>query len=81
VIGVKTTCKDRWRQVLNEGKRKREKYIVTMQPGISAAQLDEMHRAGVTLVVPRPLHSEYPLPRTVRLLSIEEFIGELRCVL
>lgn len=78
IIGVKTTCKDRWRQVLNEGKRKREKYIVTVQPGISAKQLDEMHDAGITLVVPEPLHAEYPARRNVRLLSIEAFVAELR---
>ena len=41
VVEVKTTCKDRWRQVLNEGKRVPEKHIITTQQGISGNQLDE----------------------------------------
>jgi len=35
VIGLKTTCKDRWRQVLDEGRRVRTKHIVTLQQGIT----------------------------------------------
>lgn len=78
VIGVKTTCKDRWRQVLNEGRRIRTKHILTMQPGISAAQLAEMHEAGVTLVVPQRLHRDYPPDHEIELLNITTFIEQVR---
>jgi hypothetical protein len=78
IIGIKTTCKDRWRQVLNEGRRKREKYLVTIQPGISARQLGEMHESGITLVVPQPLHREYPAHSGARLLSIGQWLQVLR---
>ena len=54
IVGIKTTCRDRWRQVLNEGKRKRDKYIITLQPGISVRQIREMDDSGVRLVVPEP---------------------------
>jgi type II restriction enzyme len=81
IVGIKTTCKDRWRQVLNEGRRTREKYIVTLQPGISSRQMQEMNDAGITLVVPAPLHREYPAPRPVRLLSVQEFIAHVRAAL
>lgn len=43
-LAAKTTCKDRWRQVLNEADRLRDKpkFLCTMQQGISGAQMDEM---------------------------------------
>jgi hypothetical protein len=59
VVGAKTTCKDRWRQVVQEGKRIRSKHLLTLQPSISEQQAREMGEAGVTLVVPRSLQSAY----------------------
>jgi len=53
VLGAKTTCKDRWRQVLNEADRVDEKYLFTLQQGVSSRQLQEMKDARLTLVVPR----------------------------
>ncbi|MBI5710343.1 MAG: hypothetical protein HZC42_08580 [Candidatus Eisenbacteria bacterium] len=78
IVGVKTTCKDRWRQVLNEGKRVRKKYILTTQRGITKGQLDQMHKAGVTLVVPKGLQREYPTGHEIEMLTIEEFAGMVR---
>jgi hypothetical protein len=75
VVGIKTTCKDRWRQVLNEGRRVRPKYIITIQQGISSSQLNEMSAAQVTLVVPRHLHKYYPAHRSITLLDFEEFVS------
>ncbi len=78
IVGVKTTCRDRWRQVLNEGKRVREKHILTIQPGISTSQLNEMHEAKVTLIVPQRLHNKYPEQRNITLLTVEEFVKRVQ---
>ncbi len=78
MVGVKTTCKDRWRQVLNEGKRVKQKHILTTQKGISPNQLNEMHHSNVTLVVPSDLHKDYPKEREIELLSIEAFVSSVR---
>jgi hypothetical protein len=78
VVGVKTTCRDRWRQVLNEAERVPRKHIMTMQAGISEKQLGQMHRASVSLVVPEQLHALYPKDRDIELLSVEEFIDTVR---
>jgi len=78
VVGVKTTCKDRWRQVLNEARRVPRKHIFTIQPGISPNQLRQMHQASVTLIVPRPLHSDYAVPRNMAILTLERFIADVR---
>ncbi|MBA4124236.1 MAG: hypothetical protein H0X72_17475 [Acidobacteria bacterium] len=77
IVGVKTTCKDRWRQILNEGKRVPEKHIMTIQPGISTNQLNEMHEANVTLVVPKQLHKDYPKERDITLLTVVEFVSKV----
>ncbi len=77
-VGVKTTCKDRWRQVLNEARRVRHKHILTIQQGISANQLAEMHQANVTLVVPRDIQRQYPKGGEIEMQSIEQFIETIR---
>jgi len=78
VIGLKTSCKDRWRQVLNEAPKHKTKHIVTLQPGISNNQLTEMNTAGISLVVPKDLHNAYPNNHAINLLSIEEFFQTVK---
>jgi len=78
MVGVKTTCKDRWRQVLNEAKRIRDKYILTIQQGISRKQLNEMKDAGVQLIVPADFHNQYPRGSDMQLLKVEGFIDFVR---
>lgn len=73
-LGVKTTCKDRWRQILNEADRIKEKHLLTLQQGISPNQLDEMAEEKVILIVPKPYHSFYPATHQHRLWTIEKFI-------
>jgi len=74
VVGVKTTCKDRWRQVLNEAKRIPHKHILTIQQGISKNQLDEMHKSNVSLIIPRPIQKQYPIGTGIEMLSLEQFV-------
>jgi len=73
-LGAKTTCKDRWRQILNEANRIERKHLLTLQQGISPNQLDEMEEEKVTLVVPKPYHSFYPVDYRHRLWTVEKFI-------
>lgn len=77
-LGSKTTCKDRWRQVLNEADRIKVKYLFTLQQGVSPNQLDEMHEEGLTLVVPKPYHRYYPETPYESVISLEEFIARVR---
>jgi type II restriction enzyme len=80
VAGLKTTCKDRWRQILNEGKRVKEKHLLTLQEAISSDQLAEMHDANVTLVVPKPFHKGYDTSTGIRLLTVDGFIAKIRAL-
>ena len=60
ILGAKTTCKDRWRQVINEADRVDEKYLFTLQQGISKNQLKEMADENIRLVVPQSHIDSYP---------------------
>lgn len=75
-LAAKTTCKDRWRQVLNEADRLRGKprFLCTLQQGISGAQMDEMQAENVILVVPRPYIRTYPGDRQSRIWTVEGFV-------
>ena len=79
-LAAKTTCKDRWRQVLNEADRfkDRNKYLCTMQQGVSTAQMDEMATEQVILVVPRDYIRTYPESRRDRIWTISRFVGYVR---
>lgn len=59
-LGSKTTCKDRWRQILNEADRIKTKHLFTLQQGISSNQLREMYRYGVCLVIPKQYLNTFP---------------------
>ena len=76
-LAAKTTCKDRWRQVINEADRLRgkNKYLCTLQQGISTAQMDEMEAEKVILVVPKPYIASYPRDRQHRIWTIGKFIS------
>lgn len=78
MLAVKTTCKDRWRQVINEADRVKEKHLLTLQEGISANQFDEMKSEGVRLVVPRPNFRKFSSQIRKQLISLSEFISEVR---
>jgi hypothetical protein len=78
MLAVKTTCKDRWRQILNEAARIRRKHLLTLQEGISEGQFQEMTEAEVQLVVPAPLIARYPRDIQPHLQSLERFIAEVR---
>ena len=77
VLGAKTTCKDRWRQIITEADRVRNlpKYLVTLQQGISPHQLDEMDKAKVRLVVPKSYIKSFPRAYQQRIWPLKTFIG------
>lgn len=78
MLAVKTTCKDRWRQAVSEANRIRNKHLFTLQEGVSINQFQEMTSAGIQLVVPRELHSKYPNQIRGELMTLSDFIEELK---
>jgi hypothetical protein len=75
MLGVKTTCKDRWRQVLSEAARIPEKHLFTLEPGISENQTDEMRANRLQLVLPELIHETYRDSQRGWLMKLADFIA------
>lgn len=80
MLAVKATCRDRWRQILNEADRIPQKHLLTLQEGISESQFGEMVRSGVQLVVPAGLVSKFPKTVQPHLQSLSAFIEGRRAI-
>ena len=72
--------KDRWRQVLNEADRLRskQKFLCTLQQGISSPQLEKMKAENVVLVVPTEYIAKYPQQYQSEIWSVKKFIEYVR---
>jgi hypothetical protein len=81
-LAAKTTCKDRWRQILNEANRLKDekKYLCTLQQGVSPSQMDEMEAEKVVLVVPKPYISCYPKDCQERIWTISRFVEYIKSI-
>ena len=75
-LAAKTTCKDRWRQILNEADRFRDqtKYLCTLQQGMTKKQMNEMAEEKVVLVVPKPYVKSYPQDTEMPIITLVDFI-------
>lgn len=78
MLAVKSTCKDRWRQVLPEADRIPAKHLLTLEPGISENQTNQMIRSNLQLVVPKALHTTYKVDQQTWLMSFDDFIRLLK---
>jgi hypothetical protein len=74
MLGVKTTCKDRWRQVLPEASRIATKHLLTLEPGISENQTNEMQAHNVQLVLPYSIHETFKTSQKSWLFKVSDFI-------
>ena len=73
-LASKTTCKDRWRQILNEADKVKTKHLFTLQQGISKNQLQEMYKYDVCLVVPKPYLTSFPDEFRDKIMTLEYFV-------
>lgn len=73
MLGVKSSCKDRWRQVLAEADRIKMKHLLTLEAAISKGQTDEMQSKNLQLVLPRMLHNTYSEEQQNWLMDVTAF--------
>lgn len=78
MLGAKSTCKDRWRQVLAEADRIERKHLLTLEAAISTYQTDEMADKNLQLVIPRSIHKTYSESQRAWLYSVSDLLSELR---
>ena len=80
MLGVKSSAKDRWRQVLDEASKIPTKHLLTIEPAISVRQTTQMARAKLQLVVPRGIQASYTDEQRAWLWSVSDFMKYVRDV-
>jgi hypothetical protein len=78
MLAAKTCCKDRWRQIINEANRIKEKHLFTLQEGVSEPQFKEMTSEGIILVVPESTKTSFPKSIRKDILSLQQFTGFIK---
>ncbi len=78
MLGAKSTCKDRWRQVLAEADRIEYKHLLTLEVAISTNQTNEMIQKNLQLVIPKPIHKTYTPIQQEWLMDVNTFISMLQ---
>ncbi len=78
MLGAKTSCKERWRQVLAEAKRVKLKHLITLEPAISEDQTNQMKDMKLQLVVPGNIQQTYTNHQRQGLQTFKEFIEEVK---
>jgi hypothetical protein len=78
MLAAKSTCKDRWRQILTEADRIQVKHLLTLELGISVGQTNEMAARDVVLVIPFELHNTFTVTQRRQILTVRAFLDLLK---
>ncbi|MGB8684287.1 MAG: type II restriction endonuclease [Candidatus Binatus sp.] len=78
MLGAKSSCKERWTQVLREADKIKAKHLLTLEPGISESQTAEMQRSQLQLILPRSLHATYSPRQRNWLMDVSGFIAAVK---
>lgn len=78
MLGAKTSCKDRWRQVLAEAEKIKIKHLITLEPAISVDQTNQMSDMNLLLVVPTAIQQTYTDNQLKSITSFKSFILEVK---
>lgn len=77
MLGAKSTLKDRWRQVLAEAGRIKSKHLITLEPGVSEAQTQQISAAQLQLVLPAALHVTFRDSQRSGLMTLTDFLSHV----
>jgi hypothetical protein len=78
MLAAKTCCKNRWRQIINEANRIKQKHLFTLQEGVSVSQFKEMSSESIILVVPETIKGKFPESIRRDILSLSGFVDFIR---
>ena len=78
MLGAKSTCKDRWRQVLAEASKIPRKHLLTLEPGITEPQTSQMANSDLQLVVPQSIQGTYTNDQRAWLWNLGEFVRDVQ---
>ncbi len=74
MLASKSSCKDRWRQILPEADRIPDKHLCTLDQALSSDQMQQMKDQSVTLVMPRRLLLTYGEAQRNDVMNMQEFV-------
>lgn len=74
ILAAKTSCKDRWRQVIPEAARVSKKHLFTLQDVITENQTQQMQNQNVQLIVPNNLFVNYTEAQCRWLMNLNGFV-------
>jgi hypothetical protein len=78
MLAAKSSCKDRWTQILIEAKRVPVKHLATIDPALTNFQLTEMVHRSVQVVMPEGILNSYNDEARRAMLSMRSFIELLK---
>ncbi len=78
MLGAKSSCKERWRQVLAEADKIPRKHLLTLEPGISEPQTEQMEASNLQLVVPQGIQGSYTIAQQAWLWNLGQFIEHVK---
>lgn len=78
MLAVKTTFKDRWRQVTEECADLPTRHLLTLQEGVSETQFRLITEAGIRLVVPEKRIEKFARDIRPHVLTVEGFMADVR---
>lgn len=78
MLSAKPTCKEQWRPVLAEASKIPKKHLLTLEPGISRSQTDQMAKLDLQLVVPMSIQGTYTDDQQDWLWSLGDFIKDVK---
>ncbi len=78
MLGAKSSCKERWRQVLAEADKIPRKHLLTLEPGISEPQTEQMEASNLQLVVPRGIQGSYTAAQRAWLWNLGRFVEHIK---
>lgn len=78
MLAAKSTCKDRWRQVLAEAAKIPHKHLFTLETAISENQTTEMNAHKIQLVVPPSVAKTYTPVQRTHLIDLRGFLSVVK---
>ena len=78
MLASKSSCKERWRQILDEAARIPTKHLCTLEQAISVDQTSAMLERRVVLVIPDSFHSTYTEVQRRNLWSVNRFVDFIK---
>lgn len=79
LVACKTTSRERWRQILSEGDRVQNKYLLTVDPGLTPETVAAMAKANLSAFLPAPiLAATYAGWAGLR--TVSELVEDLRTI-